>query len=78
MRYTALIVVIAVIYLIATRFSPVNSTAEAMREADAVTKISGMETTDHVISPSSSLRAPLDRTRATIEKIRKDRVADEF
>jgi hypothetical protein len=71
MRFAALIIVVAIIYIVSARFNPANSVAEAMKEADAVTpQVSAQTTIQKGPRSSPSLRTPLDRTRAVLEKVK--------
>ena len=78
MRFAALIIVIAIIYVTFTHWNPADSATEAMKEADAVTQTEEMEVRAQLASPSSSLRAPIDRTRAMLEKVRRRNGDKEF
>ncbi len=79
MRFAALIIVVAIIYVVSVRWNPANSVDEAMKEADAVTQPASAETTTqngHRSSPS--LREPMDRTRAVLKKVRQRNGDGEF
>lgn len=87
MRLIALLIVVAIIYLVITRHGPMNSTEQAMKEADAVmgTPTPAMATqyppTAQPAQPaasSSGLRAPLDRTRSVLGDVKKRNGAGEF
>lgn len=87
MRYVALLVVIAIIYVAWSRRGPVTSVDKAMKEADAVTQTTPQRNPPTVYPPtaqpaqpaqqSSGLRAPIDRTRAVMDQV-KQRAAEPF
>jgi hypothetical protein len=84
MRFVALLVVVAIIYVAWSRRSPVASTAEAMKEADAVAgptpamKTYYPPTAAPAPATSSGLRAPIDRTRAVLDQAKQRNSKGEF
>jgi hypothetical protein len=76
MRFVAIIVVLAIIYIVFTRMGPVTSVSEAMKEADAVEPVVAPTATPWAATKaqparqSSGLRRPLDRTRAVLKQVR--------
>jgi hypothetical protein len=84
MRFVALLVVVAIIYVAYTRRGPVSSTAEAMKEADAVGQTTKPNPPTYYppaaqqpAPQSSGLRAPIDRTHAVLDQV-KQRAAEPF
>ena len=87
MRFVALLVVVAIIYVAYTRRGPVTSTSNAMKEADAVTQTSRPNPPTYYppaapqaaqpAPQSSGLRAPIDRTHAVMDQV-KQRAAEPF
>ena len=75
MRIVALVIIVAIIYVLYGRNgekqSPQNRVAEAQHEASLVqsTPASPAPT-----APSSSLRAPMDRTRQILDLVKKRNV----
>jgi hypothetical protein len=84
MRFLALIIVIAIIYLVLKHHGPTSSVPEAMREADAVTQTTPAPTpasptaTAQPAQPTSGLRRPLDRTRNVLDQVKQRNGGGEF
>ncbi len=90
MRFIALLIVVAIIYLAWSRRGPVTSVDNAMKEADAVAETAPARNPATVYppkaktaqpaqpaQPSSGLRRPIDRTRAVMDQVQQ-RAAEPF
>lgn len=87
MRFVALLVVLAIIYVAWSRRGPVTSVDEAMKEADAVAEATPRHPPTAFPpkaaaaaspgQPSSGLRRPIDRTRAVMDQVQQ-RAAEPF
>ena len=86
MRLIGLLIVVAIIYIVISRRGPMNSTQQAMKEADAVMATPTPPGTYYPptaqpaqpAATSSGLRAPLDRTRSVLGDVKKRNGAGEF
>jgi hypothetical protein len=86
MRVVAILIVVAIVYLVLARRSPVSTAVEAMKESEAVSLSSGPRpaaappTAPAPTAPaaSSGLRAPIDRTHAVLDQVKQRNGAGEF
>jgi|GEM_PF-959414 len=81
MRFVGLIVVVAIVYVCfykgTDKQSPAAKVEEAQKEANAVEPVTPVSTTTAsrpapppASSGTNSLKAPIDRTRAVLEKVK--------
>ena len=87
MRFVALLIVVAIIYLVLTHHKgPSGSVSDAMKEANAVTQPAAASTTATPAasaqpaqqSQTTSLRAPIDRTRQVLGQVKQRNGGGEF
>jgi hypothetical protein len=85
MRVVAILMVVAVVYLILSRNSPVGTAVEAVKEADAVALSTGPKAPPTAMPPataaapsSSGLRSPIDRTHSALDQVKQRNGAGEF
>lgn len=82
MRYIGLLITVAIIYIVYTRMSSMNSgeKAEVTQALNAAsTPVPGASGSARPAStPTDSLKAPLDRTREVLDQVRKQKSADQF
>ncbi len=78
MKYLALLVGVAIIYLIFIKQSPVASVTEAITQTEITPTVSGAPTATPAPVSGSGLRRPFDRTHAALDAVRARNGASEF
>jgi hypothetical protein len=77
MRYLALLAVVAVIYFVLARRSPVTEVKEAMAQTAEVQPLT-QGSRDVVPAASNSLKRPIDRTHAVLDQVKTRNGGGEF
>jgi hypothetical protein len=82
MRFVALLVAMAIICVLVLKRAQPSQVAEAMSEADAVVAPAGAPaataTPAAAAQSGTSLRAPLDRTRAVLGQVKRQNAEAEY
>jgi hypothetical protein len=81
MRYILLLVTVAIIYMVFTRM--VSQSHDEKTEVTQALNVanppaSGAAGTSPAPTPADSLKAPLDRTRAVLDQVRKQKAGEQF
>ena len=77
MKYLFLLAIIAIVYFVLARNTPVNSVKEAITQSEAAPLTTGPRE-PAAPAATSSLKAPLDRTHAVLEQVKQRNGAGEF
>ena len=77
MKYLFLLAIIAIVYFVLARNTPVNSVKEAITQSEAAPLTTGPRE-PAAPAASSSLKAPLDRTHAVLEQVKARNGTGEF
>ena len=77
MKYLFLLAAVAVVYFVLARNTPVHSVKEAVIQSEAAPLTTGPRE-PAAPAATNSLKAPLDRTHAALEQVRKRNGDGEF
>ena len=77
MKYLFLLAVVAVVYFVLARNTPVSSVTEAITASEAAPLTTGPRE-PAAPAATSALKAPLDRTHAALDQVRQRNGAAEF
>jgi hypothetical protein len=76
MRYVAILAVLAIVYFVLARHTPVTEVKEAMAQAEVQPLTQGPR---EVAAPAtSSIKRPLDRTHAVLDQVKAGNGGGEF